>query len=68
MTVAGRTLSRVTEEEDARVEAWELERMLELGLPETLAAELAARGVSWHDVDDLLKQGCDVRAAFRIAS
>lgn len=52
--------------EEERVRSWEIARMVELGLPTVRAEALADAGVSWHQVEALLRQGCDARSAFRI--
>ena len=53
------------EEDDGLVE-WEVQRMLELGVPYDDAVGLARAGVSWHRVDDLVRGGCDPALTVRV--
>jgi hypothetical protein len=44
-------------DEEQRLAAWEIERMLALGLELKFANELVKAGVSWHDVENLIDAG-----------
>jgi len=46
------------EDDDGLVE-WQVQRMLELGVPYDDAVGLARAGVSWHRVDELVRGGCE---------
>lgn len=52
--------------ERAQVEAWEIARMVELGVPPDDALYLARAGVSWHHVHELLERGCPPTLAARL--
>jgi len=46
--------------------AWTARRMLQLGVPEKDALVLAKAGVSWHDVERLVKRGCPPELVVRV--
>lgn len=53
--------------EDERVDAWRIERFLQLGYPVDQAIELATvRRVDPHDVENLIRRGCPPATAVRI--
>jgi hypothetical protein len=45
---------------------WTARRMLQLGVPEEDALVLARAGVSWHDVERLVKRGCPPELVVRV--
>ena len=52
--------------EDGLVRAWRAQQLESLGLPGPLARLFADR-VDWHDVADLVGQGCPLHLALEIA-
>jgi hypothetical protein len=52
-------------EEEQLVHDWRIEQLERLGLTEMIANEFASR-VDWHDVADLVKQGCPPELALEI--
>jgi hypothetical protein len=52
--------------EEARVNAWRIEQLANLGLS-TLIASAVATFVDWHDVARLVEKGCPPDLALEIA-
>ena len=52
-------------EEDARVYAWRVERLSELGLSYVIAS-LVASFVDWHEIARLVERGCSPELALEI--
>lgn len=55
----------VHHDEHTRVAAWRAERLIDLGLDIDTALQHADQ-LDWHDVDRLLRHGCDPRTAIAI--
>lgn len=53
--------------EQDRLDAWRLERFLELGFPVAVAERLTREQADWHRLSALLDAGCPLRLAKRIA-
>ena len=53
-------------DEDGRVHEWRRQQLESLGLPGPLARLFADR-VDWHEVADLVGQGCPLHLALEIA-
>lgn len=52
--------------ESERAQMWQEEQMIRLGMGGREAARLAAEGVSWHAVEDLVFRGCSIDSVYRI--
>jgi predicted component of type VI protein secretion system len=52
-------------EEDARVYAWRVEQLSELGLSDVIAS-LVASFVDWHEIARLVERGCSPELALEI--
>jgi hypothetical protein len=52
--------------DDLLVHDWRVSQLTRLGLPRPLA-EVHADHVDWHQIAQLVKRGCPVRLAIRIA-
>jgi hypothetical protein len=52
-------------EEDARVYAWRVEQLSELGLSYVIAS-LVASFVDWHEIARLVERGCSPELALEI--
>jgi hypothetical protein len=53
------------DDEDIVVQAWRVDQLQSLGLPQALA-EVAARLVDWHEIAKLVKRGCAPELALEI--
>lgn len=56
----------VVAEPDEGMQRWLLQRYKELGCTPDEALSLLLAEIDWHDLDRLLKGGCDMRLAVRI--
>jgi predicted component of type VI protein secretion system len=52
-------------EEDARIYAWRVEQLSELGLSQMIASAVASF-VDWHDIARLVERGCSPELALEI--
>ena len=52
-------------EEDARVYAWRVEQLSELGLSQMIASAVASF-VDWHEIAGLVERGCSPDLALEI--
>ena len=52
-------------EEDARIYAWRVEQLSELGLS-SVVASAAATFVDWHEIARLVERGCSPQLALEI--
>lgn len=48
------------------MQRWQLERFRELGCTPDEALVLLLADIDWHDVDRLVRKGCEMRLAVRI--
>ena len=53
--------------DDLLVHDWRVAQLMRLGFPRPLA-EVHADHVDWHQIAQLVKRGCPVRLAIRIAT
>ena len=52
--------------EEAALSSWERDRFARMGFDEARVELLVRERVSWHDLDDLLRQGCPPMLALSI--